>query len=179
MTQRFIVLLLVLCMTGCAALGGSSDDDNFDAPAALESFKSSVDVTTLWSRRTGAGAGDRYVRLLPAVAHGTVYTADRNGRVSGYDANTGKQLWTTETKAPISGGVGVGDGLVLVGTSDAEVLALDAYSGTLVWRAELTGEVLSVPRAAIPERSMRTRATKCPSSRDIQCRYPWVSPTTT
>ena len=39
------------------------------------------------------------------------------------DLENGQRLWEAETKAEISAGPGVGDGLVIVGTRNAEILA--------------------------------------------------------
>ncbi|HAF00850.1 MAG TPA: outer membrane protein assembly factor BamB, partial [Methylophilaceae bacterium] len=46
---------------------------------------------------------------------------------------------------PISGGVGVGGALILVGTNKGTLNALDV-SGKLLWKSRLSSEILSVPR---------------------------------
>ena len=46
-----------------------------------------------------------------------------------------------------SGGPGSGDGLVLVGTSDGEVVALDEETGEQRWVKRVSSEVLSPPIA--------------------------------
>ena len=61
------------------------------------------------------------------------------------DRSTGKVLWKKDLDLPVSGGVGVGYGLVLVGTLKGEVIALDSGSGERKWRAKVTSEVLSAP----------------------------------
>ena len=38
------------------------------------------------------------------------------------------------------------DGLVLLGTSDARVLALELEDGAIIWEAAVSSEVLSVPQ---------------------------------
>jgi outer membrane protein assembly factor BamB len=45
---------------------------------------------------------------------------------------------------------------VLVGTSDAEVLALSAVDGTLLWTAEVSSEVLSVPKTDLDKVIVQT-----------------------
>ncbi len=44
-----------------------------------------------------------------------------------------------------SGGPGAGDGLVVVGTLDGRVIALDASNGTEKWRAKVPNEVITAP----------------------------------
>ncbi len=50
-----------------------------------------------------------------------------------------------DLELPVSGGVGVGYGLVLLGTLKGEVIALDSTSGEEKWRARVTSEVLAAP----------------------------------
>lgn len=47
-----------------------------------------------------------------------------------------------------AGGPGVGDGLVVVGSLEGDVIALDAATGTEKWRAKVPNEVISAPAVA-------------------------------
>ena len=47
----------------------------------------------------------------------------------------------------ITGGVGAGGGLVIVGSRDAEVIALDQSTGETVWIGQVTSEVVAQPIA--------------------------------
>jgi outer membrane protein assembly factor BamB len=47
-----------------------------------------------------------------------------------------------------SGGPGVGDGLVVVGSLEGDVIALDAATGTEKWRAKVPNEVIAAPAVA-------------------------------
>jgi outer membrane protein assembly factor BamB len=48
----------------------------------------------------------------------------------------------------ITGGVRVGSGLVLVGTEDSLVIALNAETGDELWKGSVSSEILSVPKVA-------------------------------
>ncbi len=52
-----------------------------------------------------------------------------------------------ELQESISGGVGIGAGLVLVGTFTGQVIALDQQTGSERWRAQVSSEILSAPQA--------------------------------
>jgi outer membrane protein assembly factor BamB len=65
--------------------------------------------------------------------------------VRALSATTGEILWSTKTKLPISGATGLGDGHVLVGSTEGEVLALSVENGAREWQAEVSSEVLSAP----------------------------------
>ena len=142
---RSVVFLLVvlIALSGCSLFG---DDDNSEPPAELESFDKQVRLRSLWSRGTGDGTDEQLVKLVPAVVDERVYAADRNGSVWAYELEKGKNLWRSKTGVAISAGPGVGEGLVLVGSSEADLVALSADSGEERWRTSVSSEVLSVPQ---------------------------------
>jgi len=147
---RLAVVALSLSLGGCAWISNwyKGGADNTEPPAELVSFSPTLDVRTLWSTQVGVGSDGQLVKLVPAVAEGRVFAADRRGRVVAVDAASGKRLWEADTEAPISAGPGIGEGLVLVGTSEGEILALNQENGAIAWRAPVSSEVLAVPQAA-------------------------------
>jgi len=62
--------------------------------------------------------------------------------VSVLDEDSGKIVSTIDTKKRVSGGVEVGDGILIVGTIKGEVLAYD-LKGKLLWTQSLGGEVIA------------------------------------
>lgn len=144
-----LVLLAAVSLTGCTWftnwLGGK---DNTEPPTPLTEFEAQIDPEQAWSRDVGAGGGERLLALRPAAAGEYVYAAGREGNVAALRLSDGKELWRTDLEAPISAGPGYGDGLVLLGTTDARVLALRADNGELLWEAPVSSEVMAPPRAA-------------------------------
>ena len=148
MAYRLIAAALLVLLSGCGTVKEYfAGTDNATPPAALPPLTATQNVQTVWSARAGVGSAKEYIKLTPSVSSDTIFAADSAGLVSAYQAGSGKIVWSVQTKAPVSGGTGSGEGLVLVGTRDAEVLALDAASGAEKWRAQVSSEVLSVPRA--------------------------------
>jgi outer membrane protein assembly factor BamB len=127
-------------LAGC----GSSSKKELP-PADLPDFEAELTLRKEWSRSIGDGQGDLFNRLTPAVDGERIFAADADGLVQAMDRLTGKVLWKKKLKLPVSGGVGAGHGLVLVGTLKGEVIALDAESGEQRWQAKATSEVLSAP----------------------------------
>ncbi|MBS0425049.1 MAG: outer membrane protein assembly factor BamB [Proteobacteria bacterium] len=80
-----------------------------------------------------------------AYDNGAVYVADESGKLTKYNAATGKQEWQIKTKSKFSAGVGIGEGLILVGTFKGEVLAYNE-SGHMLWQSPVTSEILSPPQ---------------------------------
>ena len=151
MRQAITAVSLALLLSACSTmanwtssfLGGS---DNSEPPAELSEITDPIPLKELWSTSIGVGHDKQFVSLVPNVYEEQVFVADRKGRVVALDAETGKENWELKTEVAISGGPGVGSGVVLVGTSDAEVLALASDDGSLLWKAEVSSEVLSVPQ---------------------------------
>lgn len=141
---RFGILLVVATLvTGCSWFGS---DDKSDPPTPLESFDRSVKLKEVWSRDSGAGTDEQFLKLVPAIFDQQVFVADRNGDVFSFALGDGKKRWKAGTDAAISAGAGVGEGLVVVGTSDGQIIALAMEDGVERWRVRVSSEVLSVPQ---------------------------------
>ncbi|MBP7959018.1 MAG: outer membrane protein assembly factor BamB [Thiopseudomonas sp.] len=134
------VLALALFVVGC-----SSSSKKELPPQALEKFTAEIELKKEWSASVGAGQGKLWNSLTPAVDGDRLYVTDVKGRVSALDRFTGKALWTRKLKINVSGGVGAGSGLVLLGTLNGDVIALNADTGEDLWRSKVTSEVLSAP----------------------------------
>jgi outer membrane protein assembly factor BamB len=149
MRWRIPVLLLALALGGCSWVTNYfRGADNTEPPTPLKEFKPTLKVQKLWSTDLGNGSEEQLLRLKPAVSGDTVFAADRKGKIRAVSLKDGSRSWQVEAKAPVSAGPGYGDGLVLVGTTDARVLAFHGADGKPAWQAQVSSEVLSVPKAA-------------------------------
>ncbi|MBI2314363.1 MAG: outer membrane protein assembly factor BamB [Betaproteobacteria bacterium] len=148
MSRRAMALAAALAVTACSTvtdtyqrvMGGNTGP----RPAPLSEFKATVPVRVVWRAAIGA-AGSNV--LTPAYDDGAAYVAGADGRLARLDAETGREVWRIDTGARLSGGVGAGANLVLVGTPKGEVLAFDKQ-GKAAWKAQVTSEVLSAPQVA-------------------------------
>ncbi len=151
MLLRGPLLGLLTLLNGCSSvplIGGWFEGSSEEPPAELTEFVPEIQVRTLWKVQVGDGVDKQRVNLLPFLDYGRLYVADREGLVEAFDIETGQLVWKTEQNKALSAGPGVGEGLVLLGTSDAEILALSEESGELQWTTRVSSEVLSVPRVA-------------------------------
>lgn len=166
MKRRHFLLLPLLAAT--VALSGCglwtklfNRGTNIQPPKPLVEFTPSVQVQKLWSTRIGDGAGRSGVRMQPAFADGKLYAVSTDGKVEALDAATGKVLWKQSTHmgdgiwpfkhkkpgpdARYAGGPTVLGNLLVVGTLDGHVYAMDATTGKQLWSAEVDSEVISPP----------------------------------
>lgn len=152
MTVRKLSLLAFVLLAGCTSLTDLKRDvsermfgpEPTDPPMALAEFKQKATAKMLWSASVGKAEGYSY---SPAVDGGAVFAASTKGEISRIDSATGKQVWRVNAGEAISGGVGAGENLVLVGTPKAMVLAYD-QNGKPLWKAKVSSEVLSAPRVS-------------------------------
>ncbi|MSQ59471.1 MAG: outer membrane protein assembly factor BamB [Betaproteobacteria bacterium] len=131
----------VMFLSVCLLVACSSDPPI--KPAALKDFPQTVRAKKLWTNDVRAG---KTYNLSPASAEGDIFAADSKGRIMRMDGANGKTKWKMDTKEPISAGVGIGGGLVLVGTAKGKILAF-GFDGKTKWSAMVTSEVLAPPAA--------------------------------
>jgi len=141
--------MIWLYAAGCSWIGDYlAGSDNALPPAELQTVENPIPIKELWDVQVGSGTEGAFIKLLPVLAGDQLYAAGHNGIVMVLEAATGQTLWKTDTELTITAGVGVGDGLVLVGTDKGKVLALNQADGKEVWRAQVSSEILAAPRAA-------------------------------
>ncbi len=141
------VFALITMLTACGTVGDWFKDDVYEVPPAeLTTFTQEFEPTVAWSTDTG-GSDDGYSSLAPWLQGNMIVAIDSEGEVNSYDVKTGKRQWRVALKVPVSTGVGGGDGLILVGTREGNVLALDELNGNLLWKVKLSSEILAPPKA--------------------------------
>lgn len=139
------VVLLSACGTVKKWFGKSDKAPEPDEPAALVDIENPITIERIWGVSLGDGEGNLWTRQAPVLAEGRIYASNIDGRVMAFDAMTGKQLWSTKTKLPLSGGPGVGAGRLVLGSLEGDVIALDADSGAEIWRTKVSSEVITAP----------------------------------
>lgn len=140
----------LLGTSGCSTLGSTIDTLNpFSKtapkvkPAELVPLQGGATLQGLWQASVG-GAGE--FAFTPAVVGASVYAAAQDGTLARFD--DGRQVWRVNAGRPLSGGVGAGDKLVVVGTPKGEVLAFNAADGSPAWQARASSEILAAPAVA-------------------------------
>jgi len=158
--RRTLLLFTALSLTACSTMdvvkdsvSGISDyfsggEDNAEPPAVLTEFNAEVEIEKLWSSSTGVGANEQTVKLAPAIHNQKIITADREGLVQARYLATGDKVWEVETELKLSGGVGLGGETVILGSSNAEVIALNSDTGEKMWSVKVSSEVLAIPTIA-------------------------------
>ena len=163
--RTLIIAALLAFATGCTTVKGWFGDKASKAlePAELVEIAGALPVGQSWERKLGDGKARLGLRQRPAIEGDRVYVSDDAGRVMALDLNSGNTLWDSEIvrtgkegsrllfwrrttiDGGVTGGPGVGNGLVVAGGRNGEVVALDAETGAERWRAKVTSEVIAAP----------------------------------
>ncbi|CAB1274925.1 Outer membrane protein assembly factor BamB [Candidatus Nitrosacidococcus tergens] len=132
-------------MTGCSAIRQYLPEKDYsDPPMELEEFTPKIKTKILWSTRIGKGTKNHYLRLSPFIIDDQIIAVDYSGQVSAFDGISGKRQWETKLNLPLTA-AGGGEHLIIVGTENAEVVALDAEKGNTLWKTAVSSEILSAP----------------------------------
>ena len=133
---RSAVVLTMVLLSSCSSAPTGKE------PAELRDFKATVNGEVRWSRHVGevGNAG-----LQPAVTRDAIYVANADGALLRLDPISGKKIWKIDSGFKISGAVGAGEGLVVVGGLKSELAAFDE-NGKLRWITRVSSEVLSAPQ---------------------------------
>lgn len=141
MIRPLLLWPLLLLLTGCSAF---SSKDNAEPPAELVELQTSLKIKTLWSKSLQGSEG-AFLRIAPVIDNDRLYIAEPSGKVYALDPETGEEFWSVDLDVPVSGGPGVSETLLAVGTQEAELIVLHAEDGSERWRRPVSSEVLSVP----------------------------------
>lgn len=162
MLFRCLTVLLIVTATGCSWWPWSDDNGPEEIkPNPLPSFNREVEVDILWKRKIGGGTDDKAVKLRPAVVGGRIFAASADGKVKALTTDSGREIWSIEVRDiyseqelrrgfskkldTITGGVGAGGDLVVVGSASGDIIGLNQSDGSLAWKARASSEVLSPP----------------------------------
>ena len=148
MMRALVALAALALLAGCQTVSDAYNrvfhgGRGAQPPAELVAIKPVATPKILW--QGSVGSSDRNV-FFPAVSGKLVHAAGVSGQITGFDATKGGAVARVDAGQRISAGVGVGGGVVYVGTTKGEVLAFDGQ-GKLLWKSQLTGEVLAPPLA--------------------------------
>lgn len=108
--------------------------------------------TRVWSSDIGSGSAyRRRITAQPVVSGGLVFAMDSDAVVSAWHAETGRSAWDFDTQGKddrstnIGGGIAADGGTLYAATGRADIVAIEAATGKLRWRARLHAGARSAP----------------------------------
>lgn len=107
--------------------------------------KNIAKLVPVWSMSFG-GEKQRGQQSQPLINNGKMFVTASYSRIYAVDSKTGKKLWKYEHRLPegimpccdvINRGAALYDNLVIFGTLDAQLVALNQDTGKVVWREKI------------------------------------------
>lgn len=149
-TKLIILLASLLLVSACTTITDLQKDvservfgkEPADPPEALVEIKETASAKILWQAKVGSSGNFEFT---PVVDAGYAYVTSAEGTLAKLDSSNGNQAWRVNVGEKLTGGVGVGGSLVVVGTQKGIVYAYD-IAGKLQWKSKLSSEVLSAPK---------------------------------
>lgn len=140
--QACVILPAILAAVTLAGCGTSS----VFPPRPLLPLASALPVERVWTRVNRLDDAPGQILLPLSHVHGRLYWTDSGNVLHAVDSHSGRNVWRYRSDLPLISGVGGDDSLLLVGSRDGDVLALDPAQGTLRWRSRVSSEVLAPPQ---------------------------------
>ena len=137
---RLFTIWSLLFISACASFE-KKPDPNAEYLATVSDIKTHIQ----WAAEFKEYGIDSLAKLFPTVVGDNFYRADEKGLVGRYELVNGRKVWEKNWGVSFSAGPKVIDDLVLLGTRDADLFALDAATGDLKWRKTVDSEVLAPP----------------------------------
>ncbi len=172
-------LLSILVMAAAAQVGAQVTNDMIAKDAATpdnvlswglgtqgQRFSDLADINTktigkltpVWSMSFG-GEKQRGQQSQPLVHDGVMFVTASYSRIYALDTKTGKKLWKYEHRLPegimpccdvINRGAALYDDLVIFGTLDAQLVALNRKTGKVAWREKIDDYAAGYSYTAAP-----------------------------
>jgi outer membrane protein assembly factor BamB len=147
--SRVTLIAIYVFLTACSSIDIEVKD--YDRPESYVttprlSTGQPIKVKRIWSANVGSVNDQEFIKLLPAVTENEIYSVSARGHVKAWSKVKHKKLWHKKLDENITGGIFAGYGQILIGSSDGAVIALNSENGDVVWRQELSGEILAPPQ---------------------------------
>ncbi|MFT7389460.1 MAG: outer membrane protein assembly factor BamB [Candidatus Endobugula sp.] len=136
-----LVAITVLSLSACSFF-----KEKVESPEKLMKHANNVELKTRWTQTVGEGLGELYNIVTPAITVDTVFANDVYGRVYAFNRDTGERKWHTHLDLDVASGVGLGDGVVYIGSLEGDVIALSQLDGEVLWRTNIASEILAPPQ---------------------------------
>ena len=115
-------------------------------------------LVPVWSFSFG-GEKQRGQESQPVIHNGKMFVTASYSRIFALDAKTGAKLWKYEHRLPegimpccdvVNRGAALYDNLVIFGTLDAQIVALNADTGDVVWKEKIDDFAAGYSQTAAP-----------------------------
>lgn len=157
---------ILVALSGCSIF---EDDEEEPLFGELPEIEQPFTPNEVWSESlSGGGSQEFYSRLSPTVTENSIVVANRLGIITAFNKENGDELWSLdlrdkskmefmdsfafwdwvdESSALLSGGILSAFDKLYIGSEHGVVHCIDPETGSLLWSADVKGEVVTSPSA--------------------------------
>mgnify|MGYP001815514545 FL=1 len=143
---------VLILMSACSYIPWIGGDEEVviepRTPTELTEVPQEVVILKNWEVSIGGDTQEEYVRVNPHIFNEKIAFAQPGGVVAVFNITDGRNLWTTDLKVTISGGIGGNQQVLVVGTLDGEVIGLQVEDGGKIWDLDAGSEVVAISSVA-------------------------------
>ncbi len=137
--RLFLSLLAVASLVACSSTP-------IHEPTPIEPLETAAKVQKLWAISSPSSSKSQvYEHLQPVLQEGVIYSVSAGGVVQANEIGKAAQLWKQDLNVIVSAGLALKNDLLILATSEAEVVAMAKDSGEILWRSPVSSEVLAQP----------------------------------
>ncbi len=144
--KKLCLLVLLAALAACTEVNEFVQGD-LRQPAELKPITASVQARLAWSVQLDVFDTYQDFKLQPLILGDVVFVAESRGRIASHKVRNGDLLWDRLYDATFSAGMTSSKDNLIVGTDGAEVWAINRDSGDVMWKAQVSSELLSSPVA--------------------------------
>lgn len=144
-TKSTLKPLLLPCVVAVALAMSACGSKTIHKPNPLPKLAQVQKLSPVFHASLGAAEKYDPLRLEPDAVGDTIYAVSHDGEVAAYTLQ-GKRLWEkrpSKKEKDITSGVTVSDGVAIVGSGMGVLYALDATTGDIKWKRQLSGSILA------------------------------------
>ena len=101
--SRLVVLIAAAAVLGGCGIFKDKVDESL-LPAKLEKFEEQIKVRRVWSANLGDNAKFLRLGLRPAGDGRRIYAASVDGKVTAFDPDNGRRIWTVKLDTGLTAG---------------------------------------------------------------------------
>ena len=143
-----VITILFLLLSGCSYIPWFGEEEEVEIeprePAELTEISPELVLQQNWSASGNGDADEKYVRIRPYFFADKVAFADTKANIAVYEVGNGQRVWSRSLSGNLSGGVGGNANILVVGSVDGDVVAVNSDDGTDAWTTALSSEVMAV-----------------------------------
>ena len=140
LTVKKINMLLLFCFMSTVLSCSSENYIKTEPSMLVTDYEESLFLRRIW--REVIDTDDKYqtINLSPAVTDNRVFLATKNGKIIAIDENN-FFVWEKQLNLKVTSGIQHNDDLITFGSSDGDVVVLDATDGKIIWQNKVLSQI--------------------------------------